>query len=173
VEIIDEFLKKEEHSAIFTTLTDVKFNWHYNNSVVYKDKPSRSLNDFQFTHIFYRDNSQTSPYYSVLAPLLRNLKSDVLVRAKANFRPSTPTIEVSDMHTDIAYPTMLRKPEVMSAMKTAIYYLNTNDGYTLFEDGTKVESVANRVVVFPATMSHAGTTHTNTKYRIVINFNYF
>ena len=55
---------------------------------------------------------------------------------------------------------------------TAIYYINDNDGYTLFEDGTKVESVANRFVRFPCTTRHTGTTCTDTDRRLLINFNY-
>ena len=51
--------------------------------------------------------------------------------------------------------------------------MNTNDGYTEFEDGTKVESVANRLVTFPANLKHTGTSCTDEKTRIVINFNYF
>ena len=50
--------------------------------------------------------------------------------------------------------------------------MNTNDGYTKFEDGTKVESVANRMVTFPNSMKHTGTTTSNSEYRLVINFNY-
>ena len=173
MEIIDDFLKREDHAAILSTLTDVKFNWHFNHSVVYRDEQTQSLHDFQFTHMFYRDNAVTSPYYPILSPLLSKLGSDVLVRLKANFRTPTEAIHVSDMHTDIAYPTILKKPNVLEAMRTAIYYVNSNDGYTVFEDGTKVESVANRVVVFPSTVRHAGTTHTNKKYRIVVNCNYF
>ena len=57
-------------------------------------------------------------------------------------------------------------------MKTSILYMNTNDGYTKFEDGTKVESVANRMVTFPNSMKHTGTTTSNSEYRLVINFNY-
>ena len=55
---------------------------------------------------------------------------------------------------------------------TAIFYLNTNNGYTLFEDGTKVESVANRFVTFPNGLRHTGTSTTNASFRMVINFNY-
>jgi hypothetical protein len=55
---------------------------------------------------------------------------------------------------------------------TAIYYANTCDGYTEFEDGTIVESVQNRFVAFPSRMKHTGTTCTNAKSRVVINFNY-
>ena len=50
--------------------------------------------------------------------------------------------------------------------------MNTNNGYTRFEDGTKVESVANRMVTFPNQMMHTGTTTTDSEYRLVINLNY-
>ena len=57
-------------------------------------------------------------------------------------------------------------------MKTSIFYMNTCDGYTKFEDGTVVESVANRFVTFPNHTEHTGTTTSNSDYRLVINFNY-
>ena len=56
---------------------------------------------------------------------------------------------------------------------TSIFYVNTNNGYTKFEDGTKVESVANRMITFPSNMKHTGTSCTDEKKRIVINFNYY
>jgi len=63
--------------------------------------------------------------------------------------------------------------DVASHWTTAILYMNTNNGYTKFEDGTKVESVANRMITFPANMKHSGTSCTDEKTRVVINFNYF
>ena len=57
-------------------------------------------------------------------------------------------------------------------MKTSILYMNTNNGYTKFEDGTTVESVANRFVTFPNHTEHTGTSTSDTEYRLVINFNY-
>ena len=51
--------------------------------------------------------------------------------------------------------------------------MNTNNGYTKFENGTKVESVANRMLTFSANMKHTGTSCTDEKRRIVINFNYY
>ena len=53
-----------------------------------------------------------------------------------------------------------------------LFSLNDNDGYTIFEDGTKVESVANRLVTFPSQTKHAGTTCSDQVSRVVINFNY-
>ena len=42
----------------------------------------------------------------------------------------------------------------------------------IFEDGSKVDNVANRMVLFSSNLKHAGTTCTDEKYRLVINFNY-
>ena len=51
--------------------------------------------------------------------------------------------------------------------------MNTNNGYTIFEDGAKVESVANRMITFPANVKHKGTSCSDEKTRVNINFNYF
>ena len=63
-------------------------------------------------------------------------------------------------------------PEKLKIWTTAVFYINTNNGYTEFEDGTRSESIANRMVTFPANLKHRGTTCSDEKTRIVINFNY-
>ena len=50
---------------------------------------------------------------------------------------------------------------------------STNNGYTLFEDGTKVDSVANRMVLFEGNRLHTGATQTDERFRYVVNFNYW
>ena len=70
------------------------------------------------------------------------------------------------LHIDI------QNPELKSILTTGIFYVNNNDGYTLLEDGTKIESVANRFVSFSAETNHSGTSCTNTNRRVVLNLNY-
>ena len=52
---------------------------------------------------------------------------------------------------------------------------NSNKGQNVvkFENGEKIESVENRLVIFDSTIKHTGTTSTDTKFRSVINFNYY
>ena len=50
--------------------------------------------------------------------------------------------------------------------------MNTNNGYTEFEGGQKVESVANRLVTFPSKIEHCGVSQTDEQTRILINFGY-
>ena len=55
---------------------------------------------------------------------------------------------------------------------TSIYYINTNNGYTKFKNGTKIKSVENRMVVFPSHLEHQGYTCSDKLKRVVVNFNY-
>ena len=56
---------------------------------------------------------------------------------------------------------------------TAVFYVNTNNGYTIFESGEKVSSVENRMVIFDSNILHTGTTCTDERVRCVLNFNYY
>ena len=85
------------------------------------------------------------------------VKDGVGVKANLNVRTKEP--ELYGMHSDCADKT------------TAIFYVNTNNGYTKFETGDIVESVANRVVIFDSNIKHTGVSCTDEKRRVVINFN--
>ena len=54
----------------------------------------------------------------------------------ANLNMKTPETLEYAIHTDV------------DDCITAIYYVNSNDGYTRFEDGMKVDSVENRTLLF-------------------------
>ena len=71
----------------------------------------------------------------------------------------------TNLHTDVAKP--------IEGFKTGIFYLNSNDGKTYFEKGDLIDSVANRFVSFSQHLKHGTQTHTDTNYRIVINFNWY
>ena len=91
-----------------------------------------------------------------------------LIRIKANLNPRLTEPFYSNFHTDI-----LGLDVEDFIFTTAIFYINTNNGYTEFEDGTIVESVANRLVTFGSNIQHRGVTQTDEQTRILINFNYF
>jgi hypothetical protein len=56
---------------------------------------------------------------------------------------------------------------------TAIFYINSNDGYTIFKKNKKIiKSKENKFIYFKSNSEHAGTTCTDQKVRVVINFNY-
>ena len=90
-------------------------------------------------------------------------------RIKVNLITKTSNIVENEFHVDMSGVS----EERMQHWTTSIFYINSNDGYTEFEDGTKVESVKNRIISFPSNTKHRGTSCTNQKTRIAINFNYF
>lgn len=115
-----------------------------------------------YCHNFYLDDMPVSDFYEQIDRTFRDaLSVNSWVRIKLN----------SKIHTNeiIEYP--LHQDDVCK--NVAIYYLNTCDGYTYFKGGTKVESIANRIIIFPSEVWHGGTSVTNTDRRVVINFNYY
>ena len=176
--IIDNFLSEEEFSAISKLMLHDTFSWYYNLYTVPKRAQDKELGkyDFQFCHIFYKVNEEygyletNSDNCYFLNPILKKLNCLHLIRAKANLRSIYKGEQENHphyYHTDIHYPHW-QIPTV-----TAIFYLNTNNGYTIFEDKKqKVECVANRLVKFNTTMRHAAVGTTDSKTRVVINFNY-
>ena len=66
------------------------------------------------------------------------------------------------MHTDFDYE-----------CTTAVFYINSNNGLTVFENGKQNKSIENSLVEFNSLLTHTGTTSTDTKVRCLINLNYF
>ena len=69
--------------------------------------------------------------------------------------------------------TIKENPIPTKKMTNDIYYDNTSDGYTEFEDGTKTQCVSNRLVKFPSNLKHRGVSQTDTRLKSVINLNFF
>ena len=84
-----------------------------------------------------------------------------MIRIKINAYPHTNKVREHKKHFDYSY-----------AHTGALFSLNTCDGYTKFNDGTKVASIANRIVFFDASKTHQSTTTSDAKLRYNINFNF-
>jgi len=121
------------------------------------------LESFQFVHVFYNLSRVNSSEIKIVEPILTKLNYKALIRVKLNLNPYSQKLMVWPYHQDQAFKA-----------KAAIYYLNTNNGYTLFKKGKKkINSVKNRIVFFDADDYHLGTNSTNCKNRLVLNINYF
>lgn len=162
IKIFDNYLNQNEFNKIKNIFIDnEKFSWHYTPGIAYPDEVKKT-DRFQFFNLMYRnDIGVKSDYYESLLPLLSKINPKEVLRVKANLGTRTSTHIEGGMHTD-------------SKMKhtTAIFYLNTNNGYTKFQDGTIVDSIANRLVVFDSSLLHSGFSQTDENIRCVINFNY-
>ena len=160
--VIDNFLDPTEFNNLHHIILSGLIKWEYVPSIVNDDDGDK----FQFVHVFYMNNSGEYPTLGFLNPLLNLIKPKELFRIKANILARTSEIEPNVFHTDIG------GNMGVIPYTTSIFYINSNNGYTEFEDGTKIESVANRLISFPEEMKHRGTSCTDEKIRVVINFNY-
>ena len=156
----------DEH---FKQLTDIimsdKFPWFYQNHVVHSHQSNTEEKyQIQFVHKFHEgSNIVTGPeLWNMLFPICAVLQPHTFLRVKANNIPGQNEIVTHGMHCDVSVPLSY----------TAIFYCNTNNGYTEFKDGDKVFSEANSMVIFPSYMEHTGSTCTDTRCRVNININF-
>lgn len=159
-EVIENFLPKKDFDQLKSELNP-HLPWFYYSSVATSnDKINHKLN-YYFAHIFYYELAQ-SQSLNLIVPLINRLNMKALIRAKANLYPSTPKLIEHESHADFPYE-----------HKGAIFSINTCDGYTVLDDGTKIASVENRLLLFDPSKDHASSTCTNDKVRMNININYF
>ena len=165
----DNILTPEEFRKISDVLvTNSGFPWFFNDIIDY-DSDSGDIDKYQFVHNFYNNDSPTSELYSIVEPILAIIAPTTIFRVKANLLTRTSKIVENRFHIDMGD----LSEEQQKGWTTSVFYVNTNNGYTLFEDGTKVKSVANKMITFPSNMRHTGTSCTDEQIRVVINFNFF
>ena len=156
MEIINNFIEDSKvASAIKNLLLSYTFPYYYSDSTAEPE----DKNDYFFSHILYDKNQQNSNYFNQIGmPILGRLNFNYLQRVKVNCYTKKPTQIITGMHTDF--------PE---KHQVALYSVNTNNGYTLFENGDKAPSVENQLVLFDGSLKHCSVAQTDENVRININ----
>ena len=190
MKIIENFLEEEYFNRLTSLFcsTSTGFTWFSRCDGTIPNQPihisdisvnAQPLNYF-FTHVIYDKYLPCSPHYDLLTPFLVEIEKEeieekklnkdkhqklygmrCLIRIRANYFPNTNTLHEYIPHTDCPY-----------SHTAALLSLNTCDGYTKLVDGTKIDSVANRVVLFDAGMNHYSTTTSDTpaRFNVIVNF---
>jgi hypothetical protein len=173
-EVIDNFLEQESleklQDLIMGSPTNGEFHWNIITEVAagpnsysnYDPEIENKLWNWYGVHIIYNTVPQ-SPYFGDILNIFSDkweLKS--LMRIKVNFYPYTYEVKEHGKHVDYSF-----------SHKSAVFSLNTCDGFTRMSNGDKVDSVANRIVFFDGFDHHNSSTTSNAKGRYNINFNYF
>ena len=172
VKVVDNFLPQNEFNKIKFVLEGSDIPWYWNEeSIPGKDNPYYDDTP-QLCHTFISWDEDgaaiISPFFSIFKSTgcLIKLSAHSLVKFKANLNYQTLENHVGGFHTDF-------QEEQKNGVTTSILYINTNNGGTQFEDGTRVKSIANRMVTFDCSTKHAPVSCTDKKRRIVVNFNYY
>ena len=173
IEVFDNFLEPNQFRNLQAEFLSDNMKWTYGPVIADSNnlpflgnitgEPGREYN-FQFCNALYNRCEPISEDFYLISPLLDAINIAALIRVKANLNTRTSKIIEHGYHIDQNFAHAL----------SGIFYLNTCDGYTAFEEsGRRVESVANRMLIFDNTLMHTGTTTTNCDRRVVININFF
>jgi hypothetical protein len=157
--IVDDYLDIDYFNKLSALFNSNEFPWYYQNNITIKD----DIGDGAFVHTFYRDDSSNSSFLPALHQLFNKLAIKKILRAKVNLYPRTDNIVIHQRHIDL--------PDFHNPYKTALLYINTNNGKTIFDDQS-VDSVENRIAIFDQFMYHRSTTCTDKKIRMTLNVNY-
>ena len=173
--IKDNFLPDD----LFTQLTDYVGGWETPfRPNVYWYYMNTSVNDGdgcpQFTNMSYVNGKPLSNVYDVIDSLVfPTLRPLAVLRVKLNMTPRAVVQKRTPLHIDITgQPDESGGYKYIPDYKVCILYLNDGDGYTYFDDGSIVETKANRAVLFDGDRYHGGAASTNANVRTVLNINY-
>jgi|TARA_R110000823_G_scaffold199783_4_gene330862 hypothetical protein len=168
--IKDNFLLEKDFLKIEKTFTDSfnlsNFPWYFSLNVGNPNKDKDIKKDVYhsyFIHSLYNNGITDSHHIKVLEPLFNKLKVKRLTRAKVNLFLPTSKLHYFDTHIDSTLP----------GNRAAILYINSCDGGTFMEEKTLIKSKRNRLLKFKSNIPHCSTSCTNSRYRMLININYY
>ena len=154
LEIISNYLPEQTFKNIKDIFFKNNFPWFYVDYVSTETDKS----DFLFYHFLYKDEKVCSPFFEEIVPTLTNKK---IYRAKCNLYTKKDKEIHSEFHVDLPHP-----------HKVLLYSINTNNGFTLFENGDKVPSKENQAILFDGKIRHKSVAQTDERVRININIDY-
>jgi hypothetical protein len=158
-EIIDNFLTEKSHKKIFETLNSNLFPWYLQNEI--NEFDNNSIHSRYFTHTFFDNDKPNSDFFNLWEELVEKIHFKKLIRLKANLYLSTYRVIEHAKHMDYDFEST-----------TALYYVNTNNGYTNLNDEIKIESISNRFLKFNNNILHNSTTCSDEKIRLSVVINY-
>jgi hypothetical protein len=163
--VLDDYLDRHLFLSMKAALQAASFPWE--QSQILSEKAAAHLapgDNHQQVHGFYLKKPGIflrSDQLWIIMPIIDKLNPISLIKAKINRSPRKEYHIEYGLHVDTR----------RRGATTAIFYLNNNNGYTLFDDGAKVLSVENRMVLFDSTRLHTGASCTDADDRLVLNIN--
>ena len=166
VQIFNNFLDQEVFLEIKKFIMSPRCQWRYVNYIAHKDGRDND-NDGYFVHSFKDCHPQTfvdrypeSPHFPLIVKILDKIKYRNILRIRSSLYPRRDVQKPDPFHIDYDFP-----------HKVCIFYVNTNNGYTMFENGEKIPSVENQLATFDGNEKHCSVVQTDTSARYIVNIN--
>ena len=138
------------------------FPWYFTNNLNEKSY----VGNYYFNNVVIRDHRvENGLWLPIFEPLVNRIGisfNDVW-RLKVNLYPRTHLRVHHEPHCDY---------EPDCGLRTCLYYVNNNNGMTVFDGKKKVRSKKNRAILFDGSNKHHSTTPTNCNWRCSINVDF-
>ena len=170
IEIIDNFLNQEDFEELRKFLMSPNSQWRFVDFIAHKDGRDQDKDGY-FVHSFtdrdpntFVERFEVSPHFQKVGKLMDSIKKKLkfreILRIRSSLYPRREKQKPDPFHVDYNFN-----------HKVCIFYVNTNNGFTLFENGEKVNSVANGLLIFEGLEKHCSVVQTDTTARYIININ--
>ena len=167
IEIVDNFLSDyyaDSYVKIFNGIRGGKtsFPWFFNNDLNGVER----MGNFYFNYqVILNYKVQSDQWLPIFEPLISTIgiSFDNVWRLKVNLYPKTQRRVHHSTHIDY---------QPNSGLRTCLYYVNTNNGFTVFDGKRKIRSKKNRAIMFDGSTKHHSTTPTDSNWRCSINMDY-
>tara|TARA_R100001244_G_C5107580_1_gene120347 strand:+ start:23 stop:586 length:564 start_codon:yes stop_codon:yes gene_type:complete len=176
IKIIKNFLDKESFKKLQDFVLGEECPWFYNKQKVKDAYPLSSIKGYesddphQFTHTFLRYESMHWSTAAIhLSSFLAKMRPRFWIRIKGNMSTINSKPMVGGWHCDMTADGHARP---WTDTTSAIFYMNTNNGYTMFENGKKVFCEENKLATFPNNILHTGVSQTDAKVKVTLDLNY-
>ena len=166
VQIFNNFLDQEVFLEIKKFIMSPRCQWRYVNYIAHKDGRDND-NDGYFVHSFkdchpqtFEDRYPESPHFPLIVKILDKIQYQNILRIRSSLYPRRDVQKPDPFHVDYNFP-----------HRVCIFYVNTNNGYTMFESGEKIPSVENQLATFDGSEKHCSVVQTDTPARYIVNIN--
>ena len=161
----DNFLDPEQFGVIKRYLgPGGHFTWELSPRINHNDQNNQ---DMYFATMIYHSydggwypNIKKDPFQLITSKL--HIESIHRIKTNLYFPSKTGKVEKHASHRDTTF-----------RHQGALFFLTTCDAPTTMADGTEIESIENRLLLFDPTSNHSSSSPTDAPYRTTINFNYF
>jgi|10_taG_2_1085330.scaffolds.fasta_scaffold99010_2 hypothetical protein len=163
--VIDNFLDEDTYNKFSAYLKSEKVPWFFRKVDVPMGN-TKNKNGF-FSFCFYNHHAPDhDSFHEFMPPFIKQLKARALIQIRANLTFRDIDAIESGFHNDYLYKKSI----------TGIFYLTTCNAKTVLDlpgVNKSVQSVENRMLLFPTNIKHNVLYHTDVHKRYVVNFNFF
>ena len=188
IKIIDNYILPKLAYDIEEYFLGHKLDWYWNKETIEREELEKyntknTVNTGQFTHIVMRNfdlmadhvrnknkGLHTSIAYDGIKEIFKNINFNLVIRIRSNLN-----LNVTGYKKESHQP--IHDDARVNGYKSLIYYINDNDGDTIFfndklKEIKRVSPKKGRAVIFDSQILHCGCNPIKQQQRAVINFIY-